>query len=60
MTYQLTDKEINSISYSISRTYEENINELKTITDDELKEDLETMNIYLLSSYERLMNESLV
>ena len=59
---ELSIREINSISYSLSRIYEENLSEIKSLSeeDEELKNDLETMNNQILSSYQKLNNQSLI
>jgi peptidoglycan hydrolase CwlO-like protein len=59
---ELSIREINSISYSLSRIYDENLSEIKSLSeeDEELKNDLETMNNQILSSYQKLNNQSLI
>lgn len=57
--FSLSNKEINSLNYSISRIFYENQEEIKSLKkSDEMRKDLEEMNSQLSSLYEKFTNYS--
>ena len=59
MNYELTNREINSLNYSITRIFYENQQEMTSKDcDDELRNDLITMNQQLNSVHKKFNNDT--